>query len=65
MRPHGVLGSWGEGPFIFRGLGNTGNCIKGAGQQAHTFEDLGSTAKKLRKTVQGIGVIRALFLVIK
>ena len=40
--PPGVLGIWGEGLFIFR----TANYFRGAGEQAHTFGDLGSTAKK-------------------
>ena len=42
----GVLGIWGEGVFIFRELGSTANCFRGAGEQAHTFGDFGSTAKK-------------------
>ena len=42
----GVLGIWGEGLFIFRELGSTANYFRGAGEQAHTFGDLGSTAKK-------------------
>ena len=45
-RPPGVLGIWGEGLFIFRELGSTANYFRGAGEQAHTFGDLGSTAKK-------------------
>ena len=44
--PPGVLGIWGEGLFIFRELGSTSNYFRGAGEQAHTFGDLGSTAKK-------------------
>ena len=46
MGPPGVLGIWGEGLFIFRELGITANYFRGAGEQAHTFGDLGSTAKK-------------------
>ena len=46
MGPPGVLGIWGEGLFIFRELGSTANYFRGAGEQAHTFGDLGSTAKK-------------------
>ena len=42
-RPSGVLGIWGEGLFIFRDL---------AGEQAHTFGDLGSTAKKSKNKYQ-------------
>ena len=44
--PPGVLGIWGDGLFIFRELGSTANNFRGAGEQAHTFGDLGSTAKK-------------------
>ena len=44
--PPGVLGIWGEGLFIFRELGSTANDFRGAGEQAYTFGDLGSTAKK-------------------
>ena len=43
--PPGVLGIWGEGLFIFRELGSTANYFRGAGEQAQTFGDLGSTAK--------------------
>ena len=35
----GVLGSWGEGLFIFRELGNTANYFMGAVEQALTFGD--------------------------
>ena len=44
--PPGVLGIWGEGLFIFRELGSTAYYFRGAGEQAHTFGDIGSTAKK-------------------
>ena len=47
--PPGVLGiggGGGEGLFIFREQGSTANYFRGAGEQAHTFGDLGSTAKK-------------------
>ena len=37
--PPGVLGSWGDGLFIFRELGSTANYFRGAGEQAHTFGD--------------------------
>ena len=47
--PPGVLGIWGEGLFIFRELGSTANYFRGAGEQAHTFVDLRSTAKKVKK----------------
>ena len=41
--PHGF---WGEGFFIFWEVGSTANYFRGAGEQAHTFEDLRSTAIK-------------------
>ena len=41
-----VLGIWGEWLFIFRELGSTGNYFQGFGEQAHSFGDLGSPAKK-------------------
>ena len=44
--PPGVLGIWGEWLFIFRDLGSTGNYFRGSGEQAHSFGDLGSPAKK-------------------
>ena len=44
--PPGVWGIRGEGLFIFRELGSTNNYFKGAGEQAYTFGDLRSTAKK-------------------
>ena len=44
--PPGVLGIWGEAFFIFRELVSTANNFRGAGEQAHTFDGLGSTAKK-------------------
>ena len=52
MRPPGILEIWGEGLFIFRGLGSTASYFRRAGEQAHTFGDLGSTAKKLKKKYQ-------------
>ena len=36
----------GFGLFIFRDLRSTGNYFRGAGEQAHSFGDLGSPAKK-------------------
>ena len=33
----GVLGIWGEWPFIFRELGSTGYYFRGARKQAHNF----------------------------
>ena len=47
--PPGVLGIWGEWLFIFRDLGSTGNYFRGAGEQAHSFGDLGSPAKKQKE----------------
>ena len=44
--PPGVLGLWGEWLFIFRDLGSTGNYFRGAGEQAQSFGNLGSPAKK-------------------
>ena len=41
-----VWGSWGEERFIFKELESTANYFRGAGEQAHTFGDLGSTVKK-------------------
>ena len=47
--PPGVWGIWGEWLFIFRDLGSTGNYFRGAGEQAHSFGDLGSPTKKQTK----------------
>ena len=44
--PPGVLGIWGEGLFIFRELGSTGNYFRGSREQAHIFGDLESPVKK-------------------
>ena len=49
LGPPGVLGIWGEWLFIFRDLGSTGYYFRGAGEQAHSFGDLGSPAKKPKK----------------
>ena len=46
MGPPGVWGIGGEWLFIFRELGSTGNYFKGFGEQAHSFGDLESPAKK-------------------
>ena len=46
MGPPGVWGIWGEWLSFFRDLGSTGNYFRGAGEQAHSFGDLGSPAKK-------------------
>ena len=35
--------------IYFRDLGGTGNYFRGAGEQAHSFGDLGSPAKKQKK----------------
>ena len=45
LRPQG-FGIWGEGLFMFRELGSTGNYFQGSGEQAHSFGDLLSPAKK-------------------
>ena len=42
----GVLVIWGEWLLLFRDLGSTGNYFKGSREQAHSFVDLGSPAKK-------------------
>ena len=47
--PPWVLGIWGEWLLIFRELRSTANYFRGAGEQAHTFGELGSTAKKVKK----------------
>ena len=39
VRPHYFLGSCGERLFIFMELGGTGNHLRGAGEQVHTFGD--------------------------
>ena len=44
--PPGVLVSRGEGLSIFRQPRSTANYFREAGEQAHTFGDLGSSAKK-------------------
>ena len=49
MGPPGFFGIWGEGLLIFRELGSTAYYFRGAGEQAHTLGDLGSTVKKLEK----------------
>ena len=46
------------------GGGGTGNYFRGAGEQAHTSGDFGSTTKSCEKN-QGFGEIRALFLGIR
>ena len=61
MRSPGVYWSLGEGPFIFRELGSTGNYVNGAGVQVHTLGILGSTAKSKVKIIHGFWEVRALF----
>ena len=39
-------GAWGEGLFIFRKLGSTGNYFQGFGEQIHCLGVLGSPAKR-------------------
>ena len=50
IAPSGVLGICGEWLFIFRELGSTGYYFRGDGEQAHNFGDIGSLAKKEKKT---------------
>ena len=45
----GLFGIWGEWLFIFMELGSTGNYFSGAGEQAHSFGDLGGPAKSKKK----------------
>ena len=49
LGPPGVMGIWGEWLFIFRDLGSSGYYFRGAGEQAHSFGDQGSPAKKQKK----------------
>ena len=42
----GVWGIWGEWQFVFRELGSTDNYFRDFWEQAHSFGDLGSPAKK-------------------
>ena len=44
--------SWGDGLFIFRELWSTDYYFRGAGEQAHSFEDLGSPTKKQKKKIK-------------
>ena len=41
-----VLRIWGERLFHFRELGSLGNYFRAAGEQAHSFGDLGSPVHK-------------------
>ena len=50
VRPPGFLGIWGEWLFIFRELRSTDNYFQGFGEQANSFGDLGSPAKKYKKS---------------
>ena len=45
-RPPGVWGNWGEGLYIFRELGCTGNYFRDSRSKLIVFGDLGSPAKK-------------------
>ena len=49
LGPLRVFGVWGERLFIFRELGSTGNYFQGFREQAYSFGDLGSPAKKEKK----------------
>ena len=42
----GILGEW---LFLFMELESTGNYFRGSGEQAHSFGDLESPAKKFKK----------------
>ena len=42
---------WGEWLFNLRELGSNGNYFQGFGEQAHSFGDLGSPAKKFFKNL--------------
>ena len=46
LGPPGFFGIWGKWLIIFRDLGSTDNYFRGAGEQSHSFGDLGSPAKK-------------------
>ena len=46
LDPPWVLGIWGEWLFIFRELESTGYYFQVFGEQAQSFGDLGSPAKK-------------------
>ena len=43
--PPGFLDMW-RRAIYFQELGSTANYFRGPGEQAHTFGDLGSTAKE-------------------
>ena len=51
MKPQGFgRSAWGEGLFIFRELGNTGNYFGGAGEHVYSLRDLGSSpCQKVKK----------------
>ena len=49
LGPQGVLRIWRKLQFTFRELRSTGNYFQGFGQQAHSYGDLGSPAKKFKK----------------
>ena len=51
LGPPGALEIWGEWLFAFRELWSTGNYFQGFGEQAHSFEDLGSPAKNIKKLI--------------
>ena len=42
------MGIRGEGLFIFRDFGSTGNYLRGVGEQAYNFGNLGSHAQKVK-----------------
>ena len=51
LGPPGVLGIWGKWLYMFMELGSTCNYFQGFGGQAHSFGDLRSHAKKVKKNL--------------
>ena len=49
MGPPRGFGDLGRMAIIFRDLGSTGYYFRGAGEQAHSFGDLWSPAKKIKE----------------
>ena len=44
------FGDLGRMAFYFQGAGSTGNYFQEFGEQTHSFGDIGSPAKKLKKS---------------
>ena len=63
MGPPGLLAIWGEGLFIFRELRSTGKHFRGAGEQAHSFGDLGSPTKKKKINLKNLTIKENLHIV--